>query len=332
MLDAIDVERVVHDRHRNLVVAATGTGKTVVAALDYRRLCGKRGEQPLAALRRAPPRDPGAVAPDVPEVLGDGDFGELYVGRCAARAVEARLRERPVAHRLGVAQHPCRRFDVVVIDEFHHAEAQTYRRIIDHLRPASFSGSPPRQNAPTARTSGRSSMAAPRRSCGFGMRWAPTCLPLPLLRVADGTDLRAITWKRGRYDEAQLSNVFTGNDARARIVLQAAAATRSLNLGSMRALGFCVSVAHAEFMAHVFARPGSQPAPSAARRPDRAAQALARSARAPGEHPLRRRPLQRRPRHSRRRHGAVPPSHRERHGLPAATRAAVCGVRRTRRS
>src|SRR3712207_8151936 len=37
MLDAVDVERRVHDRHRNLVVAATGTGKTVVAALDYRR-------------------------------------------------------------------------------------------------------------------------------------------------------------------------------------------------------------------------------------------------------------------------------------------------------
>jgi HKD family nuclease len=39
MLDAIDVERQVHDRHRNLVVAATGTGKTVIAALDYRRVC-----------------------------------------------------------------------------------------------------------------------------------------------------------------------------------------------------------------------------------------------------------------------------------------------------
>ncbi len=40
MLDELAVERDVHGRHRNLVVAATGTGKTVVAALDYRRLCG----------------------------------------------------------------------------------------------------------------------------------------------------------------------------------------------------------------------------------------------------------------------------------------------------
>ena len=43
MLDAIQAERTVHDRHRNLVVAATGTGKTVVAALDYRQLSSAAG-------------------------------------------------------------------------------------------------------------------------------------------------------------------------------------------------------------------------------------------------------------------------------------------------
>ena len=43
MLEALDVERTVHDRHRNLLVAATGTGKTVVAALDYRRLADETG-------------------------------------------------------------------------------------------------------------------------------------------------------------------------------------------------------------------------------------------------------------------------------------------------
>ena len=38
MLEELDAERTIHDRHRNLIVAATGTGKTVIAALDYRRL------------------------------------------------------------------------------------------------------------------------------------------------------------------------------------------------------------------------------------------------------------------------------------------------------
>ena len=36
--EKLDAERVLHHRRRNLIVAAAGTGKTVVAALDYRRL------------------------------------------------------------------------------------------------------------------------------------------------------------------------------------------------------------------------------------------------------------------------------------------------------
>ena len=43
--------------------------------------------------------------------------------------------------------------------------------------------------------------------------------PFHYFVVADGTDLRSINWSRGRYDEDELSNVFTGNDARARVVL-----------------------------------------------------------------------------------------------------------------
>jgi hypothetical protein len=60
-----------------------------------------------------------------------------------------------------------------------------------------------------------------------------------------------VTWSRGRYDEGSLSNVYTGNDARSRIVLNALQ-DKVVDLGAMRGLGFCVSVAHAEYMAHVF--------------------------------------------------------------------------------
>src|SRR5262245_61372765 len=45
MLDELALERH-HARARNLVVAATGTGKTVVAAFDYRRLCQAAGGRP----------------------------------------------------------------------------------------------------------------------------------------------------------------------------------------------------------------------------------------------------------------------------------------------
>src|SRR5690606_38427931 len=80
MLDALRVERLRHGRHRNLVVAATGTGKTVVAALDYRQLRERDGRdlsllfvahrmeilrQSLATFRA---------------VLRDGSFGEIHGG------------------------------------------------------------------------------------------------------------------------------------------------------------------------------------------------------------------------------------------------------------
>ena len=132
-----------------------------------------------------------------------------------------------------------------MIDEFHHAEAATYRRIIDHLVAARAAGSDRDARARRRR----------RRPVFFGGRtaaelrlWdalgADLLCPFHYFAVADGTDLRGVSWSRGRYDEAELSNVYTGNKARAAIVLTQLR-DKVLDLGAMRALGFCVSVAHA---------------------------------------------------------------------------------------
>ena len=80
--------------------------------------------------------------------------------------------------------------------------------------------------------------------------------PFHYFAVADGTDLRRISWTRGRYDEGELSTVYTGNQARAAIVLQQLH-EKVIDPGAMRALGFCVSVAHARFMAQTFTAPAS---------------------------------------------------------------------------
>lgn len=75
--------------------------------------------------------------------------------------------------------------------------------------------------------------------------------PFHYFGIADGTDLTDLQWKRGRYDERELENVYTGNDARAAIVLREMR-DKIVDVQAMRALGFCVSVAHAEYMARVF--------------------------------------------------------------------------------
>ncbi|MCV0384790.1 MAG: DEAD/DEAH box helicase, partial [Erythrobacter sp.] len=143
-----------------------------------------------------------------------------------------------------------------MIDEFHHAEARTYRKIIDHLQPRELLGltaTPERSDGTDVRSffDGRTAVEL-RLWDALG---ADLLCPFHYFAVADGTDLTAITWSRGRYDEAELSGLYTGNDARVRVVLRELR-DKVADVGAMRAIGFCVSVAHAEYMARRFVEAG----------------------------------------------------------------------------
>lgn len=255
MLDALEAERAVHGRHRNLVVAATGTGKTVVAGFDYRRLAQRAGDQPslLFVAHRKEILDQSLRT--YREVLTDPNFGEVFIGGARPERWQHVFASVQSLAR-GVEQIPPDAFDVVVIDEFHHAEARTYRRIIDHLAPRELLGltaTPERADGLDVRSffDGRTAVEL-RLWDALG---ADLLVPFHYFGVADGTDLRAVSWSRGRYDDAELSNVFTGNDARVRVVLTELH-DKVADIGGMRALGFCVSVAHAEYMARRFVEAG----------------------------------------------------------------------------
>jgi superfamily II DNA or RNA helicase/HKD family nuclease len=251
MLDALEAERLVHDRHRNLVVAATGTGKTVLAALDYRSLGERWGTRPsllFVAHRREILEQ---ARRTYREVLVDPSFGELYVGG-----------ERPKVWRHVFASVQSLQgsrddlakdaFDVVVIDEFHHAHAPTYRALLEHFESRELLGltaTPERADGLDVRDFFDGRTAAELRL--WDALGADLLCPFHYFAVADGTDLRQVEWRRGRYDEAALSGVYTGNNARAAVVLKELR-DKVLDPGAMRGLGFCVSVAHAEFMARVF--------------------------------------------------------------------------------
>lgn len=252
ILDALDAERTLHDRHRNLVIAATGTGKTVVAALDYRELARRtpltrpsllfvahRSEILEQALRT------------YREVLGDGTFGELWVGKHTPsdwRHVFASV--QMLATKVGDIAPDA--YDVVVIDEFHHAQAPTYRRLLDHLQPRELLGltaTPERSDGTDVRAYFDGRTAAELRV--WDAIAEDLLSPFHYFGIADGTDLRAVDWRAGRYSDAALDNLYTGNDARARIVLTHVN-DKITDPTRMRALGFCAGVAHAEYMARVF--------------------------------------------------------------------------------
>lgn len=257
MLDQLAVERTVHGRHRNLVVAATGTGKTVVAAVDYRELCNAESVERPALLFVAHRKEILEQSlRTYREVLGDASFGELYVGGARPERWRHVFASVQSLTSYGVQNIPAGAYDVVVIDEFHHAEAATYRRILDHLEPQELLGltaTPERADGVDVRTFFDNRTAAELRL--WEALGQDLLCPFHYFGIADGTDLRGVEWSRGRYDESALSNVYTGNDARAAIVLKALR-DKVTDLGGMRALGFCVSVAHAEYMAAVLTRAG----------------------------------------------------------------------------
>ncbi len=258
MLYQLEVERQRHQRWRNLVVAATGTGKTVVSAFDYKRISEEWGGASLlfVAHRREILQQSLATFRNV---LRDGNFGELMVAGerpHEGRHVFASIQSLHAFGRSGPNWLKSDEFDVVIIDEFHHAEAPTYQRLLNHLRPKLLLGM----------------TATPERSDGLDVkRWFDGHIavdlrlwdaleqgllcPFQYFGVADGVDLSGLTWSQGGYDKNQLTNVYTGNDARVAKVLSA------LNdivedPHNMRALGFCVSVKHAEYMAECFRRAG----------------------------------------------------------------------------
>jgi superfamily II DNA or RNA helicase len=256
ILDAIGAERHVHEHHRNLVVAATGTGKTVIAALDYRRLCEEAGrrrsllfvahrkeilEQSLRTYR---------------EVLADASFGESYASGSRPERWEHVFASVQSLTSYGVTNIPPRAYDVVVIDEFHHASAATYRAVLDHLRPVELLGltaTPERADGQDVRTFFDGRTAAELRL--WDALGADLLCPFHYFAVADGTDLTQLRWVRGTYDEGALSNLYTGNRVRAEIIVRELR-DKVIDPGAMRALGFCVDVAHAEYMTRVFNEAG----------------------------------------------------------------------------
>ena len=242
--------------HRNLLVSATGTGKTVMAALDYLRL---REILPRARLLFVAHREEILTQSRATfqHALRDPTFGELWVGGSRPQLFEYVFASIQSLNVSGLSHLDPDHFDIVIVEEFHHAAAHSYRLLLDHVRPVELLGL----------------TATPERSDGlpilewFGGRIAAELrlwdaidqqrlVAFIYYGIHDGLDLREVAWRRGvGYDIEGLSNLLTANDFQARFVLKELE-HRVDDIARMRALGFCVSVAHARFMARVFSEAG----------------------------------------------------------------------------
>jgi superfamily II DNA or RNA helicase len=255
LLEQLELARHQH-HHRNLLVAATGTGKTVMAAVDYARLRTRLARSRLLFVaHREEILDQSRAT--FRHVLRDAAFGEKWVaGQRPARfdhvfASIQSLHARAIEH-LDPAH-----FDVVVVDEFHHAAAPSYEALLERLRPAELVGltaTPERADGLDVLRHFDGRIAAELRL------WDAIdqhyLAPFAYYGIHDGADLRSVPWRRGRgYDVSALENVYTADHAWARRVI-AEVGRKVGDPSRMRALGYCVSVGHARFMAERFGEAG----------------------------------------------------------------------------
>jgi superfamily II DNA or RNA helicase/HKD family nuclease len=251
LLEQIEVSRQL-GHHRNLLVAATGTGKTVMAALDYVQL---KFRLPRSRLLFVAHRE--EILQKSLETfriaLRDHSFGELWVGGKRPLSFDHVFASIQSLSAAGLTDLAADHFDVVIVDEFHHAAAKSYTSLLSHIRPLELLGL----------------TATPERADGLSLlHWFDNRIaaelrlwdaieqhrlcPFSYYGIHDGVDVRDVPWRRGRgYDTDQLTNVLTANDARAHLVAKQLV-EHVADISRIRALGFCVSVRHAEFMARAF--------------------------------------------------------------------------------
>ncbi|MEN9644057.1 MAG: hypothetical protein RL238_726 [Actinomycetota bacterium] len=231
-----------------LVTLATGLGKTWLAAFDSSR------PQFSRVLFIAHREEILTQSRDVfRQVRADASLG-LFHGpekRPAAQIVFASI--QTLSQRL--TDFEADEFDYIVIDEFHHAAAPTYRTVIDYFRPKFLLG----LTATPRRMDGADLLALCHDNLVYECSLVEGILrrelvPFQYWGVRDTVDFEPIPWRNGRFDPQQLTEALETRE-RAEQAYQEWAQRRGA-----RTLAFCCSITHADFMKEFFTAKGARAA------------------------------------------------------------------------
>lgn len=262
ILDRLQAEREVRGYYRNLVVAATGTGKTLISAFDYRHFCktSNNGKPRLLFVvhREEILKQSQSV---FRAVLKDPNFGELFVGKFKPDSLDHLfISVQTLSSQKLFDFLPADYYDFIVVDEFHHASAPTYQGLLNHFKPRILLGltaTPERMDGKNVLDYFNGRIAAEIRLPEAIER--KLLCPFQYFGVSDDVDLSSVRWTRGGYDKNELSNIFSLNRAVAE--KRAGHIVNSLyryvtDMNNVHGLGFCVSVEHAKFMEEYFLSKG----------------------------------------------------------------------------
>lgn len=256
ILEKLKVERTVHHSFKNLIVAATGTGKTMIAAFDFKNYLRENPntkflfiahrieilKQSLHTFRN---------------VLKDQNFGELYGSGYYPTSKNAVFATVQTLSKLEFETFcTINYFDYVILDEAHHGQASTYQKILNYFKPIILLG----LTATPERMDGKSILPDFNDRIAAEIR-LPDALnnkllcPFQYFGISDSIDYSRVKWTNGKYDSEELTKIFTQNDIRVGdIIRNLNNYTKDFKLVS--AVGFCISIEHAKFMKRKFEEVG----------------------------------------------------------------------------
>ncbi len=252
ILSKLDSERIIHNRNKNLLVAATGTGKTVISAFDFKRFKNSNPNPKFLFVAHRKEILEQAQR-TFQHVLRDSNFGELWVGGyepqkydqlfASVQTLNNRLKKLELAEDF---------FDYIIVDEVHHIKAESYRPILKRFNPKILLGltaTPERMDGGDITEDFHHKIAAEIR--------LPEALnrkllsPFQYFALSDSIDLTSVNWRQGKYDINELTKLYTENDRRLGDILKNCKEYLT-DVNDVQALGFCVSQEHARYMAEKF--------------------------------------------------------------------------------
>lgn len=253
ILEALEAERKLFGRYKNLLVAATGVGKTVISAFDYKRF--KKQTNASARLLFVAHREEilKQSLDTFRVIIRDFNFGDLLVGGNSPESLDNLFISIQSFNSTKLYDKTTPDFyDFIIVDEFHHAAAESYQKLLSYYKPKILLG----LTATPERMDGKNVLEYFDDTIAAEMRLTEAIdrkllSPFQYFCVTDTVNLSKLKWSRKGYEIRELENVYTSNKIRSNQIIN------SLNkyvtdLDEVKGLGFCVSIEHAKYMAEFF--------------------------------------------------------------------------------
>ncbi len=251
ILEELQVQREVHKRYKNLIVAATGTGKTVISAFDYKQFKNKNKSSKLLFIAHRKEILIQARA-TFQGVLRDNNFGELWVDGIVPDSNEYVFASvQTLKNSIKNLKLSENYYDFIIIDEVHHISANSYRPVLEKFNPMILLGltaTPERMDNENILNDFCDVIAAEIR-LPEALNRKLLC-PFQYFGISDNIDLKNIKWQNGKYSQSELTNVFNSELRVSDIISKCN--EYLTDMYEVRALCFCVTQEHARFMSIKF--------------------------------------------------------------------------------